>query len=164
MGVKNAPKNAGGASAGKKSAGKKSAVVTFASLQVARSRAGGASAGGRFNPKTRRLVVPACFAGKKVAVVVHGELLLVGGAGGFACHPTQHFVTLPVGVVASASPVDLAVAELPKIAGVKLPEDAVAYRLPVIAKKSGKKSGKKSPEKSPEKSPADASADASGKA
>ena len=112
-------------------------TLTFASLQVARTRAGGNATGGRYNPKTRRLIIPASFAGKRVAVVASGGLLLVGGAGDFACHPSQHFVTLPAGVVASTAPVTLeAVEKLPeKVGGVKLPAGVVGYRLPKPADK-----------------------------
>jgi hypothetical protein len=134
-------------------------TLTFASLQVARTRSGGTSIGGRYNPKTRRFVIPASFAGKKVAVVTSGELLLVGGAGDYACHPSQHFVTLPAGLVTASTSITLeAVAKLPeKVGGVKLPAGTVGYRLPKVAKKTAKKTA---PADKPAEAPADKPAEA----
>ena len=137
----------------------KSALAFFAENAVARARATRGGDGGRYNFKTRRLVVPSSFAGRSVAVAVSGGVLVVGGDGKFRCHPTQHFVTLPVGTVAVAESVTLEKIALPS-AVAELGENAVAYRLPKVAKKSAKKSpekvakksAKKSPEKSPEKS------------
>ena len=102
----------------KKSNSKNSALVAFfADNAVARTRAGGSGVGGRYNAKTRRLVVPASFAGKSVAVAVSDGLVVVGvGVGGGTlckCHPSQHFVTLPVGVVAVAESVTLESVALP---------------------------------------------------
>ena len=129
----------------------KSAVAFFAENAVARARATRGGDGGRYNSKTRRLVVPSSFAGRSVAVAVSGGVLVVGGDGKFRCHPTQHFVTLPVGVVAVAESVTLEKIALPS-AVAELGENAVAYRLPKVAEKSAKKVAKKSPEKVAEKS------------
>lgn len=125
-------------SASKNTNSKKSAVAFFTENAVARTRASKAGNGGRYNAKTRRLVIPATFAGKSVAVAVADGLVVVGGDGSFKCHPSQHFVTLPLGTVAVSESVTLEQAELPTAvaeAGV----DAVAYKLPE-AKKSAKKS------------------------
>lgn len=154
--AKSVSKSAGGAGGRRssKSGGVKSRrVATFASLAVARSGAGGAGVGGRYNPKTRRLVVPASFAGQRVSIVVDGDLLIVGGAGApeasSSCHPTQHFVTVPAGVVPAGSPavpVDLVPAEkLPaSVRGIRLPADCVGWHLPVVKKSGGRRRSPKS--------------------
>ena len=126
---------------------KKSAMAFFADNAVARRRATRGGNGGRYNFKSRRLVVPASFAGKAVAVAVSGGVLVVGGDGEYRCHPTQHFVTLPAGVVDVSDSVTLESVALPS-AVAELGDEAVAYQLP----KSPEKSAKKSPEKVAEKS------------
>lgn len=115
-------------------------LAFFVENAVVRTRATRSSAGGRYNAQTRRLVVPVAFAGKKCAVAVTGDLVVVGVAedGGYACHPSQHFVTLPVGTVACDKTVTLAVAPLPE-AVKKSGVEAVAYRLPKPAKKTVEK-------------------------
>lgn len=120
---------------------KKSALAFFAENAVARTRASRSSEGGRYNVKTRRLVIPASFAGKSVGVAVAEGVLVVGGEGGYACHPSQHFVTLPAGTVACEESVTLVKTDLPE-AVAELGEDAVAYLLPKVAEKSPKKSEK----------------------
>lgn len=127
--------------------------MTFASLQVSKGRKASTSVGGRYSASTRRLTVPSEMAGQKVGVIVTDELVLVGGEGTFSCHPTQHFVTIPDGVVEVAENVTLEVAEVPAtIEGVKMPEGMVAYKLPAkVAKKTKAKVAKKAkPEAKPE--------------
>lgn len=112
---------------------KNSAVAFFEKNAVARTRASRSSDGGRYNCKTRRLVIPASFAGKSVAVAVADGLVVVGvGVGGGTlckCHPTQHFVTLPVGTVGGSESVTLEKVALPS-AVASLGDSAVAYKLP----------------------------------
>lgn len=112
---------------------KNSAVAFFSENAVARVRASRAGDGGRYNAKTRRLVLPASFAGQSVAVAVADGLVIagVGVAGGTICkcHPSQHFVTLPVGTVAGDASVTLEKVALPT-AVAELGDKAVAYRLP----------------------------------
>lgn len=123
--------------------------LTFASLQVARNRGSSKSEGGRYNAKTRRLVVPATMAGKAVAVIVEDGLVLVGGSGDFKCHPTQHFVTIPAGAIDASESVTLAKVEVPAtVKGIKMPEGMVAYKLPAkseakVKAKAGAKAGAK---------------------
>ena len=131
--------------------------MTFASLQVSRGRKASTSTGGRYSASTRRLTVPSEMAGQKVGVIITDQLVLVGGEGTFACHPTQHFVTIPAGEVEVAKNVTLEVAEVPAtIEGVKMPEGMVAYKLPAkVAKKAGAKTkakagAKTKPEVKPE--------------
>lgn len=116
-------------SASKKTNSKKSAVAFFAENAVVRTRASRAGDGGRYNAKTRRLVVPATFAGRSVAVAVADGVVVVGGEGSFKCHPSQHFVTLPIGTVAVSESVTLEKVALPT-AVAELGDDAVAYKLP----------------------------------
>lgn len=116
-------------SASKNTNSKKSAVAFFAENAVVRTRASRAGSGGRYNAKTRRLVVPATFAGRSVAVAVADGVVVVGGDGGFKCHPSQHFVTLPEGTVAVSESVTLEKVALPT-AVAELGDDAVAYKLP----------------------------------
>ena len=108
---------------------KNPAAAFFAENAVVRSRASGSGNGGRYNVKTRRLVIPATFAGKSVAVAVSGGVLVVGGDGKFKVHPSQHFVTLPAGTVDTKESVTLEKTDLPE-AVAELGDDAVAYRLP----------------------------------
>ena len=108
-----------------KNTNSKKAVVTFASLTaVARTRATKSADGGRYSVKTRRLVIPADFAGKKCEVKSGGGVLATKD-GKYACHPDQHFVTLPSGTVVADSNLTLVKTEIPD-----LPKEAVAYKLP----------------------------------
>lgn len=116
-------------SASKNTNSKKSAVAFFEKNAVVRTRASRAGDGGRYNAKTRRLVVPATFAGRSVAVAVADGVVVVGGEGSFKCHPSQHFVTLPIGTVAVSESVTLEKVALPT-AVAELGDDAVAYKLP----------------------------------
>lgn len=111
-----------------KNTNSKKAVVTFASLTaVARTRATKSADGGRYSVKTRRLVIPADFAGKKCEVKSGGGVLVVVATkdGKYSCHPDQHFVTLPSGTVVADSNLTLEKTEL-----ADLPKEAVAYKLP----------------------------------
>lgn len=131
----------------KSQASKNTKVMTFASLQVQRSRGGKSGNGGRYNPNTRRLVIPAEFSGKKVGIIVDSGLVLIGGEGIYSCHPTQHFITLPNGVIEASQSIDLEplkAEEIPaEVQGVKMPKGMVGYKLPKAeAKKSAKSKAK----------------------
>lgn len=108
---------------------KKSAVAFFEKNAVVRTRASKSGDGGRYNCKTRRLVIPASFAGKAVAVAVADGIVVVGGDGNFKCHPSQHFVTLPEGTIDSKKSITLEKVALPT-AVAELGDNAVAYKLP----------------------------------
>lgn len=124
---------------------KKTAVTFFTANAVERTRTSKSGDGGRYNPTTRRLTVPTKFGGRAVAVAVANGIIVVGGEGGYKCHPTQHFVTLPAGTIDSAKKVTLEKVDLPS-AVASLGDNAVAYKLPKPTKKSSKKSTKKSTE------------------
>ena len=127
-------------SKGGKATAKSTKVMTFASLQVQRSRGGKSGNGGRYNPKTRRLVIPSEFGGKKVALIVDGDKALIGGEGIYSCHPTQHFITLPSGVIEASQSIDLEplkAEEIPaKVQGVKMPKGMIGYKLPKAKSKA----------------------------
>ena len=119
----------------------KSAMAFFESNAVKRSRASKSSEGGRYNCKTRRLVIPASFAGESVAVAVADGIVVVAKGGSFKVHPTQHFVTLPDGTVDSKDSVTLEKTDLPE-AVKDLGDDAVAYKLPKASKTTKAKASK----------------------
>ena len=119
-----------------KNTNSKAVLAFFAENAVARTRASKAGGGGRYNAKTRRLVVPAVFAGKSVAVAVADGVVVVGGEGSYKCHPTQHFITIPAGTIDSAESMSLEKVALPA-AVAELGDNAVAYKLPA-AKKAAK--------------------------
>lgn len=108
---------------------KKSAVAFFSENAVVRTRASKSGDGGRYNAKTRRLVIPARFSGQSVAVAVADGVVVVGGDGAFKVHPSQHFVTLPADTVAVSESVTLEKVALPT-AVAESGVDAVAYKLP----------------------------------
>ena len=116
-------------SASKNTNSKKSAVAFFEKNAVVRTRASKSGDGGRYNAKTRRLVIPARFSGQSVAVAVADGLVVVGGDGAFKVHPSQHFVTLPADTVAVSESVTLEKVALPT-AVAESGVDAVAYKLP----------------------------------
>lgn len=87
----------------------------------------GSSDGGAYNIKTRRLVLPKSWAGKKVGVAVKDGLLIIAEvAGGRAVHKDQHFLTLPRGVIEADANLSLAKADAPADA----PAGSVCYELP----------------------------------
>lgn len=151
-------------SKGGKSTAKSTKVMTFASLQVQRKRGGKAGNGGRYNPKTRRLVIPSEFSGKKVGIIVDGGKVLVGGEGIYSCHPTQHFVTMPDGVIEASQSIDLVplkAEEIPaEVQGVKMPKGMVGYKLPKAEAKKSAKSKAKAEAKAEDKAEAKAEAKA----
>lgn len=116
-------------SASKNTNSKKSAVAFFEKNAVVRTRASKSGDGGRYNAKTRRLVIPARFSGQSVAVAVADGVVVVGGDGAFKVHPSQHFVTLPADTVAVSESVTLEKVALPT-AVAESGVDAVAYKLP----------------------------------
>lgn len=139
-----------------KNTNSKAVLAFFSENAVARTRTSKSGDGGRYNAKTRRLVVPTKFSGRAVAVAVADGIVVVGGEGSYKCHPTQHFVTLPAGTVDSAESVTLEKVDLPT-AVASLGDDAVAYKLPTAdakpaTKKSSKKSTKPATKKSTKKS------------
>lgn len=111
-------------------------MAFFTKNAVEKVRAKGSDDGGRYNPKTRRLTLPSRFAGKKCRFAHETGtnlcLIQIADDGKFACHPAQHFITVPTGTFAvSKSATFKRIYRLSVTATLEKDGDIVAYEVPV---------------------------------